>query len=633
MTNQELKISDFDFQKYVAILALICIVLSLFMNYVFPQLKPFSSYPLYLALFAGGGPLVLELLYKLFNLEFGSDLLAGISIITSVILGQYLAGSLVVLMLSGGQTLEQFAIRTASKVLEALAKRAPTKAHRKKNEILEDIPVSVIEIGDVISIFPHELCPVDGEVIMGNSVMDESFLTGEPFLISKAPGSGVISGAINGDGSLTIKATKLAEDSQYAKIMQVLRESEQKKPKIRRLADQLGAWYTPLAVMIALIAWVLSGEAIRFLAVLVIATPCPLLIAIPVAIIGSISLSARQGILIKNPVVLEQIDQCQTMIFDKTGTLTYGKPTLIAQTIFNQMSSNDVLKLVGSLERYSKHPLAVAILEKADQEKIELMNADQVNEPRGEGLRGQVGGHEVIVTSRKKLDQMGLAKSTILPQGSGLECVIIIDRQLAAHYQFRDAPRKESESFIQHLVPNHGVKKVMIVSGDREEEVRYLANCLGIKEVYSSKSPQEKVDIVVEETQKAKTAYLGDGINDAPALVASTVGIAFGRNSDVTAEAAGAVILESSLEKVDEFLHISKRMRMIALQSAISGMALSIVGMIIAAFGYLPPVAGAISQEVIDVLVILNSLRTIWKPSQLTDMPLIQDPLKKFSSS
>jgi heavy metal translocating P-type ATPase len=615
------ELSTLGIQGYIAILAILGIVSYLVLHYLSPSFRPYSLYPLYVTLAIGGGPLVFDLARKFVNLEFGSDLLAGLSIVTSIILGEYLAGSLVVLMLSGGETLERFAIRTASRVLEALAKRAPTIAHRKKRETIEDIPVESIAIGDTILIFPHEICPVDGEVIEGNGVMDESFLTGEPFLISKAPGAGVISGAINGDNSLTIRATKLAQDSQYAKIMQVMHESEQKRPRIRRLADQLGAWYTPLAVIIALLAWIFSGEAVRFLAVLVIATPCPLLIAIPVAIIGSISLSARQGILIKNPVVLEQIDQCQTMIFDKTGTLTYGKPNLTDQAVYNQMDSKEILKLVASLERYSRHPLADAILEKAAGEKIELVDVQQVSEPKGEGLRGIVNGHEVVITSRKKLDQFGLGNQVNrLPQGAGLECVILVDRQLAAHYRFRDSPRVESVSFIHHLVPQHGVRKVMIVSGDREEEVRYLANHIGIKEVYASKSPQEKVDIVVKETKKAKTAYLGDGINDAPALVAATVGIAFGRNSDITAEAAGAVILESSLEKVDEFLHISKRMRTIALQSAVGGMALSMIGMLIAAFGYLPPVVGAISQEVIDVIVIINALRTIWKPSQLTDM-------------
>lgn len=620
--EKEVELKGGGIQGGIAILALLGIVISLLFQYTISSLYPYHLYSLYVVLAIGGGLLVLELAGKLIKFEFGSDLLAGISIVTSVILGEYLAGSLVVLMLSGGETLENYAIRTASRVLEALAKRAPIIAHRNKQGVIEDISVNKVAVDDMILIFPHEICPVDGEVIAGNSVMDESYLTGEPFMISKAPGSGVISGAINGEGSLTIRATKQAEDSQYAKIMQVMRESEQKRPRIRRLADQLGAWYTPIAILIAIIAWIFSGEAIRFLAVLVIATPCPLLIAIPVAIIGSISLSARQGILIKNPVVLEQIDLCQTMIFDKTGTLTYGTPTLTEQTLYNQMNSKEILKLVASMERYSRHPLADAILAKAHEEGIELINAMHVNEPKGEGLQGSVDGHHVVITSRKKLSQMGLVDQIkCLPQGIGLECIILVDGKLAAHYRFRDAPRAESESFIRHLHLNHGIQKVMIVSGDREEEVRYLANNVGISEVFASQSPQEKVNIVAEETKKAKTAYLGDGINDAPALVAATVGIAFGRNSDVTAEAAGAVILESSLERVDEFLHISKRMRRIALESAVGGMTLSVIGMIIAAFGYLPPVAGAISQEVIDVIAILNALRAIWKPAQLTDMP------------
>lgn len=611
-----------DKERYIAFLAIISIAAYLVLQFFTTDLQAYAPYPLYLTLGVGGSILVFDLLRKLFAFDFGSDLLAGMSIITAVILQEYLAGSLVVLMLSGGKTLENYAIQSASKMLEVLAKRAPTTAHRKIDDTIEDIPVEKINIGDTLCIFPHEICPVDGDVVAGNGVMDESYLTGEPFLISKAPGSGVLSGAINGDVSLTIQSTKLAQDSRYAKIMQVMSDSQQKRPRIRRLADKLGAWYTPIAILMAITAWLLSGDAVRFLAVLVIATPCPLLIAIPVAIIGSISLCARRGILIKNPVVLEQIDECKTMIFDKTGTLTYGKPTLTDQTVYNKNDPNQVLKLVASIERYSKHPLASAILEKAEENKITLLDAKQISEPKGAGLKGAIDGHEVIITSRKHLDKFGLGKDrNLLPEGMGLECVVLIDNKLAAHYRFRDSPRADSTSFIKHLLPKHGFKKIMIVSGDREEEVKYLANYVGINEVYSNKSPEEKVDIVVKETQKAKTAYLGDGINDAPALLAATVGIAFGSNSDITAEAAGAVVMDSSLVKVDEFLHISKRMKVVALQSALGGMALSILGMFFAAFGFLPPVAGAITQEIIDVLAILNALRAIWQPAVISDMP------------
>lgn len=619
--KHEKKRSIIEIEGYIALLAIVGITLHLILRYLSPSFQMYSLYPLSITLALGGGILVFDLVRKLVNFQFGSDVLAGMSIITAVWLEEYLAGTLVVLMLSGGQTIENYAIQTASRMLEVLAKRAPTTAHRKKNNEIEEISIEKITPGDIILIFPHEICPVDGEVIAGHGVMDESYLTGEPFLISKAPGTLVLSGSINGEASLTIKATKLAQDSRYAKIMQVMTESEQKRPHMRRLADQLGALYTPIAIFIALLAWIFTGDPVRFLAVLVIATPCPLLIAIPVAIIGSISLCARRGILIKNPIVLEQIDRCQTMIFDKTGTLTYGKPTLTDQTVYNHNDPMETLTLVASIERYSKHPLSSAIMEKAEERNIKLIDAKHISEPKGAGLCGSVNGHEVVITSRKQLEKRGLKKDTdLLPQGAGLECIVLVDGQLAAHYRFRDSPRTDSGSFIKHLAPHHGINKVMIVSGDREEEVQYLADFVGITKIYAGKTPEEKVDIVSAETKLAKTAYLGDGINDAPALLAATVGIAFGRNSDITAEAAGAVIMDSSLEKVDEFLHISKRMRKIALQSALAGMMLSITGMMIAAAGFLPPVAGAISQEVIDVIAVLNSLRTLWKPAIMSDM-------------
>jgi P-type E1-E2 ATPase len=250
------------------------------------------------------------------------------------------------------------------------------------------------------------------------------------------------------------------------------------------------------------------------------------------------------------------------------------------------------------------------------------MNVEKVIEPKGKGIKGFLDGHEIVLTSRKQLAELGLGDhSFLLPKGIGLECLVILDGRLAAYYRFRDMPRKESSRFVQHLFPKHHFKKTMIVSGDRKEEVKYLADSLGVTEIYANQSPEEKVDIVVKETARAKTIYLGDGINDAPALLVATVGIALGQNSEITAEAAGAVVMDNSLETVDELLHLSHRMRVIGLQSALGGIALSILGMLIAALGFLPPVAGAISQEVIDVLAILNSLRTMWLPKNLTDIP------------
>ena len=576
--------------------------------------------PLLATLAIGGVPLLVDLLRNLLKREFGSDLLGGLSVITSVLLGEYLAGSIIVLMLAGGEALESYALRSASSVLAALAKRMPSIAHRRLASGIVDVTLQDVAVGDTLVIYPHDICPVDGEVIEGHGVMDESYLTGEPFQITKTSGSAVISGAINGESALTIRATKGAADSRYAKIMEVMRESEARRPSLRRLGDRLGAIYTPVALTIALVAWAISGDAIRFLAVLVIATPCPLLIAIPIAIIGSISLCARRAIIVKSPVVLEQIAQCRTAIFDKTGTLTYGTPKLTEQILVPDFTQQDVLTLVASLERYSKHPLARAVLAAAKEQSLQLPEATNVSEQPGMGLRGTVAGHQLQITNRKSLAAMQVAGvGQFPPVTGGLECVVAIDGRYAATLRFRDAPRAESRSFVGHLGPKHHFARVMIVSGDRESEVRYLADEVGISEVHAEQSPEQKVAIVRTETALAKTLYVGDGINDAPAMMAATVGMAIGQNSDVTAEAAGVVIMDNSLIKVDEFMHISRRMRTIALQSAVGGMALSGVGMVLAATGHLAPVSGAITQEVIDVLAVLNALRAAFPPRVMHD--------------
>ena len=604
----------------IAGVALIGIALHLILRYGWHSEASSYQIPLWIVLAFGGIPLLYELLTKVVKLQFGSDLLAGISIVTAVVLGEYLAGAIVVLMLSGGEALESYAVRSASSVLRALAQRMPSLAHRRQDGQMMDVVLSELSIGDTLVIFPHEICPVDGIVTEGRGIMDESFLTGEPFQMSKTPGSEVISGAINGEAALTIRATRPAADSRYAKIMQVMRSAEQNRPRMRRLGDTLGAFYTPVAVLIALAAWGVSGESSRFLAVLVVATPCPLLIGIPVAIIGAISLCARRGIIVKNPVALETIATCRTAIFDKTGTLTYGRPRLTDQIAALDLDAAHVLGLVASLERYSKHPLAHAILASAETAGLPLQEVTEISEPPGQGMRGTVGGHGVRITSRGALAKAPVQGVDQIPaHAGGLECFVVIDDRYAAAYRFRDEPRVEGASFIKHLNPRHDFKHVMIVSGDRESEVRYLAAQIGIDEVYAEKTPEEKVTIVRAETLKARTLYVGDGINDAPALLSATVGIAIGQNSDITTESAGVVILDSSLEKVDEFMHISRRMRQIALQSAIGGMALSLIGMALASAGLLSPVAGAVSQEIIDVLAIFNALRAAIRPKELSD--------------
>jgi cation transport ATPase len=359
----------------IAFFTIAGILLHLFLRYLLHSPRIAWQVPLIVVLIICGVPLLTSLAQKLFAREFGSDHLAGISIITSVILGEYLVAAIVVLMLSGGTALEQFASRRASSVLDALAKRMPQVAHRKCGPELLDVRLEDITVGDTLVVFPHEICPVDGVVIESHGKMNEAYLTGEPFEIAKTPGSEVLSGSINGDAALHIRAEKLAVDSRYARIMQVMQDAEQRRPRIRRLGDKLGAWHTPLALSLAGIAWAATGESHRFLAVLVVATPCPLLISIPVAVIGAISLAARRGIIIKNPAALEQINRCRTLIFDKTGTLTYGKPSLSEILCVPGFTKDEVLQVTASLEHYSKHPLSRAILEAAQTANLPAHNS------------------------------------------------------------------------------------------------------------------------------------------------------------------------------------------------------------------------------------------------------------------
>ncbi|MFM8173352.1 MAG: heavy metal translocating P-type ATPase [Pirellulaceae bacterium] len=578
------------------------------------------SWPLLVALAIGGTALVAELAWGAIHGKFGADLLAAVSIVTSVLLGEYLAGTIVVLMLSGGQSLEEYAVRSASSVLEALARRMPTLVHRKRGESIEEVAVEKIVPGDRLLVYPHEICPVDGTVTAGHGSMDESYLSGEPYQVSKSVGSQCLSGAINGAAVLELEATRPAADSRYSRIMRVMQESAQQRPTIRRLGDQLGTLYTPLALAVALLAWWASGEPRRFLAVLVVATPCPLLIAIPVAVIGAISLAARRGIIIKDPAILERLKMVRTAMFDKTGTLTYGRPAVTGIVATQGQSPETILRLAANLEQYSKHPLSGAVLEAAKAAHLPLMPCEEVHEDPGQGLRGRCQGTNVVVTSRKAIASIDPESPSKLPaKAPGMECVVAIDGRYAGLLQFRDQPRPDGHSFISHLKPLHGIDRILLISGDREEEVRDLATKMGIDEVHASQSPEQKLEIVRQLTSQGDSLYLGDGINDAPALAAATIGIAMGSGSEITSEAADAVILDSSLSKVDELLHIGNRMRRIALQSAVGGMLLSLGGMVLAAAGWLAPVAGAIVQEAIDVIAVLNALRASSLPKELTD--------------
>lgn len=609
----------YQWQSYIAIFSVIVISIHLSMRFIDSSL---ALFPLYLLIIIGGIPLCLQIMYKLFRGNFEADLLAAIALITSIILDEYLAASLIILMLASGQALEFFAMRKASAVLLNLVARMPSIAHQKIAKKIEDIPLNKIDINDELLIYPHETCPVDGIVIEGHGSMDESYLTGEPYQISKAPGTNVLSGAINGESLLTIKATALPSDSRFATIVKVLEEAEQKRPSMRRLGDQIGAIFAPIALAFGCGAWYFSGEAVRFLSVLVIATPCPLLIAIPITLISAISRAAKQAIIIKDPTVLERLITCKTAIFDKTGTLTYGKPTLTKIVTTPNYQKKTILQYVASLERYSKHPLANAVLNAAKKANLTLLDSINVSEEPGKGLHGLINKHHIQITGRKKpLENMPQYSNLLPPVSPGLECIVLFDNEYAASLHFHDAPRSDSKSFINHLTPYHQFKKIMLVSGDRESEVNYLGKLLNVTELYASQSPEQKLAIVRQERLKAPTVFMGDGINDAPALTAATVGIAFGQANSVTSEAAGAVIMENTLSKVDELIHLSLYTRKIALQSALGGMILSLIGMGFAATGYINPVTGAVLQELIDIFAILNALRLTWTTTIKIDLP------------
>ena len=604
----------------IAVLSLLAIGASLGLG-IGGVAGPWAQVPLMAITVVVGIPLVVEVARGIVHREIGADVLALLALVTGALLGEWLVAGIIALMLSGGEALEQAASMRASRMLQALADRSPRIAHRRQPAAAGCSPSATFDIsmtaeiraddvatGDELLVLPHEICPVDGTVIDGIGSMDESFLTGEPYLMPKSPGSTVLSGAINGSQALAVRCSRPLSEGRYAQIAQVLARAESERPPIRRLADRLGGLYTGIALVIAILGWVLSGDPERFLAVVVIATPCPLLIGVPVAVLGAISLSARRGIIVKDPAVFERISTARTMIFDKTGTLTYGRAQLTSVTLGEGHDRDELLAMVGSLEAYSRHPLAGAITEATAS--LPRHPVSRATEEPGQGLRGTVDGREVVVTGRRLLERSHPHLVDELPrEAAGLECVVLVDDAYAGTLQFRDEPRAGVRSFLAHLRPRHGVGRIVLLSGDKRSEVDRLAERVGIEEAYASVSPEDKLQMVREATAAAPTVFLGDGINDAPAMTAATVGVAFGTGSDIAAEAAQAVVLDSSLERLDELLHIGHRLRRIALQTAIGGIVASGIGMVLAAFGLLPPILGAVTQEVIDVAAILNASR------------------------
>jgi heavy metal translocating P-type ATPase len=541
---------------------------------------------------------------------YGVDILAATAIISAVLFKEYWAGMVIVIMLTGGEALEDYAEKRAQSELSALLDRVPQKAHvlRGRREI--DVPVDEVQFGDKLFIRPGEVVPVDAVIIEGTSDVDESSLTGESLPVSKQIGEDVLSGSVTMDGALTVKALHTALDSQYSQIIKLVQSAQANRPPFVRLADRYSIPFTLLSFTIALAAWALSGQSIRFLEVLVVATPCPLILGAPIALISGMSRAAKHGIILKNGAALEQLAVARTIAFDKTGTLTEGKPVVKSVIIYGKIKRDTVLSLAAALEQSSNHILARAITEQANKKRLKIPKAKQVKEIPGRGLEAHVQGYDVIVgrLSLLKERRVSLPKQFKASSLSTTAALVAIDGVLAGAITFEDKLRPETKATLKRLAELK-LRHLLMITGDNQTTAQQVAKQLGIKDVVAEALPVDKLQ-AVEAVEHKPTAFVGDGVNDAPVLAASDVGIALGaRGSTAASESADVVIMTDDLGQVVRSIDISRRTLYIAKQSIFVGIGLSVALMLIFATGKFQPVYGAAIQEVVDVVVMINALR------------------------
>jgi ATPase, P-type (transporting), HAD superfamily, subfamily IC/heavy metal translocating P-type ATPase len=562
-----------------------------------------------------GLPVVWRTIRSALHGKFNTDLVATLSIVTAAIIGQPLAGLVIVLMQTGGEALENFAERRASVAVRELEKAAPRIAHlRRTPQELVDVSVDVLKPGDIFVLRPGDLVPCDGEVVEGESEIDASQLTGEAMPVSAKPGTTVMSGSLNLHGTLSVRATAFASESQYTRIVELVREAQASKAPLQRLADRYAVWFTPATLAMCAVAYATSRSWVEVLAVLVVATPCPLILAAPVAFIGGINRAARRQIIIRNGSALENLSKARTAVFDKTGTLTVGKPRVHRVLPMRNFDERKVLTYAGAVEHGSSHLLARVVVEEANRKYGALPEATQHREFPGQGVVGVVNGEDVVVGGRAFVSTRAndLLESFAAADDAeaGLRAYVLISGEAAGVIEYDDSLRPGLLPFLAAL-RDDGFTRRILLSGDSKKNTRAIGSLAGITESHGELLPADKAALIGRFRRDGEVVLMvGDGTNDAPALSAADVGIALaGHGGGVTSEAADVVILVDDLSRVADAVSISRRTMNLARQSIIAGLSLSGVAMIFAAMGYIAPIGGAILQEAIDVAVILNALR------------------------
>lgn len=561
--------------------------------------------------------ILVSIIVQLIHRDAGIDVIALLAMAGAIVLGEPLAAAVIGLMFASGRVLEDYAEGKARRTMSALLERAPRAANRYQGDVLVQVPVAQVRPGDRLLIRGGEVVPVDGRVASGTAVLDESALTGESLPARRPEGDAVRSGVINAAAPFDLLATTSAADSTFAGIVRLVETAQKAKAPSARLADRYALLFLPLTLVLAGMAWMLSGDPVRALAVLVVATPCPLILAVPVAMVSGMSRCAARGVLVKGGGALEQLAQGRVLFFDKTGTLTAGHARLTAIEVADSLDPNELLRMSASLEQVSQHVLAEAIVSFARRRGLVLAKPSDVQEEHGAGLSGTIEGHRVIVGSYAFVTRMAAPAAWVealrrrMRREAATGVFVAIDGRMSGALLLGDEIRLDTPRAIR-LLRRAGIARIVMLTGDQRDIAEIIGEALGVDEVMAHQTPDGKLAAIKAAKSVGTTIMVGDGINDAPALAAADVGVAMGaRGAAASSEAAGVVLLVDRLDHLAEAFLIARRTRKIALESIIAGMGLSLLAMIVAAVGYLPPVPGAVLQEGIDVAVILNALRAL----------------------